>query len=168
MKRPMFLLPVLFAILSSCTKGELVNNTSNENPVAGESTVNKAVLLELVNNARKTGCQCGDTYYPAAPAITWNDLLEAASFAHANDMFKNKYFGHTSPDGSNAGVRIIRAGYKWTSYGENIASGHKNETEVVKGWIASPGHCKNIMNKSYKEMGVARVGNIWTLEFGSR
>lgn len=59
MKRPMFLLPVLFAILSSCTKGELVNNTSNENPVAVESTVNKAVLLELVNNARKQVASVG-------------------------------------------------------------------------------------------------------------
>ncbi|MGZ8537808.1 MAG: CAP domain-containing protein [Flavisolibacter sp.] len=168
MKRTMFLLPILFAILSSCTKGELVNDTPFEDHVTVESTVNKTVLLELVNNVRKTGCQCGDTYYPAAPAITWNNLLEAAAYAHANDMFQNKYFSHTAPDGSNAGVRIDRAGYKWTSYGENIASGHKNETEVVKGWIASPGHCKNIMNKSYKEMGVARVGNIWTQEFGSR
>ena len=164
----MFLIPVLFAILSSCTKGELVKDSPAENPVSVESTVNKTVLLELVNNVRKTGCQCGDTYYPAAPAIAWNNLLEVASLAHATDMFQNKYFAHTAPDGSNAGIRIERAGYKWTSYGENIASGHKNETEVVNGWIASPGHCKNIMNKSYKEMGVARVGNIWTQEFGSR
>ena len=167
MNRPMFLLPILFAILSSCTKGEIVNNSQNENSTV-QSTVNKTVLMELVNNVRKTGCQCGDTYYPAAPVITWNTLLENASYTHSNDMFQNKYFSHISPDGANAGVRMERAGYKWTSYGENIASGHKNETEVVKGWLASPGHCKNIMSKNYKEIGVARSGNIWVMDFGAR
>ena len=54
------------------------------------------------------------------------------------------------------------------AYGENIATGYRTEKEVVKGWIASPGHCKNIMSKLYKEMGVARYGNYWTQEFGAQ
>ena len=54
------------------------------------------------------------------------------------------------------------------AYGENIATGYTSEREVVDAWIKSPGHCKNIMNKAYKEMGVARVGNYWTQEMASK
>jgi len=53
-------------------------------------------------------------------------------------------------------------------YGENIGMGYKNEKEMVEGWLKSPGHCKNIMNKGYKEMGVAKVGSYWTQTFGAR
>lgn len=167
MKLTMFLLPVLFATLISCTKSELSSGTS-EGSGAGAASVNKTVLLDLVNEARKKGCQCGDTYYNPAPPLTWNDKLEAAALAHTKDMFQNNYFSHTAPDGSNAGVRIEKAGYAWKAYGENIAYGHKNEQDVVKGWLQSPGHCKNIMSRYYKEMGVARTGSYWAQEFGAK
>jgi len=83
-------------------------------------------------------------------------------------MFQNKYFSHTSQDGANGGSRIVAAGYKWTHYGENIAFGYGSEQSVVAGWISSLGHCTNIMNKSFKEMGVARAGDYWTQDFGAR
>ena len=71
-------------------------------------------------------------------------------------------------DGSNGGVRIERAGYDWATFGENIAMGYRTEKDVVADWLQSPGHCKNIMNRNFKEMGVARVGNYWTQEFGAK
>jgi uncharacterized protein YkwD len=122
----------------------------------------------LVNEARAKGCQCGDTWYPAAKPLSWNDLLEAAALRHARDMNQNKFFSHTGKDGSDAGGRITETGYRWTFYGENIAFGHRTEEEVVRGWISSPGHCKNLMNPNYKEMGIARSGNYWTQDFGTR
>jgi len=168
MKSTMFLLPIFLAVLTSCTKAELSNDVAIENNTTVSSTVNKTLLLDLVNSVRKSGCQCGDTYYGPASAVTWNNQLERAAIDHANDMYQNNYFSHTAADGSNGGVRIERAGYYWSTYGENIASGHKNEQEVVAGWLSSPGHCKNIMNKTYKEMGVARAGNIWTQELATK
>ncbi|MGN6399102.1 MAG: CAP domain-containing protein [Flavisolibacter sp.] len=135
---------------------------------AASESLDKIGILKLVNAARKKGCQCGDTYYYPAPALTWNEQLEQAAFAHSKDMFSKKYFSHTAPDGSRAGDRIEKAGYHWLMYGENIGLGYKNEKEVVEGWLKSPGHCKNIMNKDYKEMGVARAGNYWTQEFGTK
>jgi uncharacterized protein YkwD len=39
---------------------------------------------------------------------------------------------------------------------------------VVDNWLKSPGHCKNIMNKAFKEVGVGRVGDYWTQNFGAR
>ena len=160
----MFILPFIFVLITSCTK--------DSTPVAANnsvsSTVNKTVLLQLVNDARKKGCNCGNTYYAPAPALTWNDQLEKAAYNHSNDMFRNKYFSHTGSDGSGSGERIDDAGYSWRYYGENIAQGYPAEKEVVSGWLSSPGHCSNIMSKDYKEMGVAKVGDYWTQDFGSR
>lgn len=164
MKSIMFFLPFIFAVITSCTKESAP--ATNTDPVP--STVNKTVLLQLVNDARKKGCNCGDTYYAPAPAVTWNDQLERAAYNHSNDMYQKKYFSHTGSDGSGSGERISSAGYTWKFYGENIAAGYLNEKEVVAGWLSSPGHCANIMNKNYKEMGVAKVGDYWTQEFGSR
>lgn len=157
-------------IISACAKEEAVNavDTPTSTHATLPTSVNKSVLLQLVNEVRKKGCKCGDTYYGPAPAVKWNDQLAAAATSHSENMYKNKFFAHVAPDGSNGGVRIKRVGYTWMAFGENIAVGYRTEKEVVKGWIESPGHCKNIMSKLYKEMGVGRYGNYWTQEFGRR
>lgn len=130
--------------------------------------INKILLLQLVNEVRKKGCRCGDVYYSPAPAVSWNNQLEQASLAHSNDMYANNYFSHASKDGSKAAERISEVGYNWRTYGENIAFGYRNEREVMEGWIKSPGHCRNIMNKAYKEMGVSRSGDYWTQVFATK
>ena len=55
---------------------------------------------------------------------------------------------------------------KW----HRMDSDKMNESEegTVKAWIESPGHCRNIMNSNYTEIGVARVGDYWTLVLGTR
>lgn len=140
----------------------------NEKGDASLTSVNKTLLLQLVNGVRKTGCKCGDTWYAPAPALTWNAQLEKAAQAHSRDMSRNNYFSHTGQDGSTAGSRMQDAGYQWRNYGENIAAGWTTEQEVITGWLHSTGHCKNIMNKDFREMGVARTGNLWTQDFGTR
>lgn len=154
----------LLLIFSACTK----SSEATEPIPASNSSVNKTLMLQLVNEVRKKGCQCGDTYYPAAPAVTWNEVLEKAANAHSKDMYQNKYFSHTSPAGTNAGTRIDAAGYKWKTYGENIAMGYSNERTVVDGWLSSPGHCKNIMGAAFKEMGVANINGYWTQVFATK
>ncbi len=170
--KPTIIIHGLFAVmmLISCQKSELAieENKMPTGPSATTGSVNKSLMVQLVNDIRKKGCQCGDTYYYPVPSIAWSNQLEAAAFTHSADMFENDFFSHTAPDGSNGGIRIQKAGYSWNTYGENIASGYKSESEVVKGWLESAGHCKNIMNKNFKEMGVARVGNYWTQEFGAK
>jgi uncharacterized protein YkwD len=134
----------------------------------GDPVPNKAIVLSLVNEARRKGCQCGDTwYYPAAPLVL-NARLDKAALAHSQDMQKKKYFSHVSPDGRKAGKRIQTQGYNWRAYGENIAHGYRSEKQVVEGWLSSPGHCRNIMNPAFKEMGIGRSGTYWTQTFGSR
>jgi uncharacterized protein YkwD len=155
-------IPFLLAMLSACTKGSVPANTVTP------STVNKTVLLQLVNDARKKGCQCGTTWYPSAPAVNWNDQLEKAAYQHSKDMSVNNYFSHDGKDGSDPGERMTKAGYNWKTYGENIGIGYNTEQEVVSNWLKSPGHCKNIMSASYKEIGAGKVGKYWTMNVGSR
>ena len=135
---------------------------------AGYKALNKTLLLQLVNETRKKGRQCGGTWFAAAPALSWNSQLEQAALVHSSDMYANGYFSHAAKDGSRAGDRIDGTGYHWRTYGENIAFGYRSEREVVKGWLQSPGHCKNIMSASFKEMGVARVGDYWTQVFATK
>lgn len=137
------------------------NTTSNPQPIN-----QKATLLKLVNDARKVARNCGDTYMKAVGEVTWNDKLEQSAISHSQDMNTNNFFSHTGSDGSSAGDRIKKMGYNWQTYGENIAMGQTTEQEVINGWLNSPGHCKNIMNGNFKEMGIAKKGSYWTQVFG--
>jgi uncharacterized protein YkwD len=125
-------------------------------------------LLTEVNAIRQKGCRCGNKNYPAAPALTWNNRLELASNNHAVDMNTNRYFKHNSRNGDGFAERISAAGYNWSRVGENIANGQRSVSEVVTAWRKSPSHCKNMMKAEYKEMGVARSGNYWVQDFGTR
>lgn len=165
MKFRLLLLPLAILLFS------FSSFPANKDPIPKKIipvSLNKKLMLQLVNEVRRKGCQCGDTYYYPVAALEWNDKLEAAALSHSVDMYKKNYFSHAAPDGSRAGLRIEKAGYPWTAYGENIGSGYRHEQEVVDGWLKSPGHCKNIMNKMYREMGVGRVGSLWTQAFAAR
>jgi len=133
----------------------------------------KREFLKQINHVRETGCTCGTTPMPPAPPLVWNDDLEKAAQGHAWDMSNNNYFSHTSKDGRSMEDRIVFAGYIFKGFksfaiGENIAFGQNNITEVMDGWLKSPGHCKNLLNPQFKEIGVAENHNYWVQDFGGR
>jgi len=110
---------------------------------------------------------------PPAPPLVWNDNLEIAAAGHAQDMFNRSYFSHTSKDGRSMQDRIVMAGYIFKGYrsfmvGENIAEGQMSIAQVMQGWIKSEGHCKNLMNPGFKEIGVAENNHYWVQDFGGR
>ncbi|MCT4601279.1 MAG: CAP domain-containing protein [Marinifilum sp.] len=130
--------------------------------------IDSQLLIDLVNEVRASGTTCGSTYYPPVDAVSWNDKLEQAALNHSKDMYENDYFSHKSPEGSTLTKRLQKVEYSYSTAGENIARGYTSEQQVMNGWLNSQGHCANIMNASFKEMGVARVGNYWTQNFGSQ
>ena len=133
------------------------------------STVNTSLLLQLVNSYRTAGYNCGYYgYFGSTDPVTWDNTLEAVAYDHSLDMSTNYFFSHTGSNGSSPGDRLTQHGYIWTTYGENIARGYRTEKAVIDGWIANPGHCANIMNPLFKEMGIAMIGNYWTLDLGAR
>ena len=147
-------------------------------PVNGdcEPTAGQQLMLKLVNEARAQDRFCGEDFYPATSPLVWNCQLEQAAIAHNNDMVQNNFFDHTGSDGLHAGDRIEAAGYYWRSYGENLAAGFDNEVGVINGLLESPGHCRNIMDPSFKEFGSTRATEVegneyrsyWTHEYASR
>lgn len=134
-----------------------------------------ARVLALTNAARAQGQTCGTTAFPAVGALTYNAQLEQAAQGHAADMAAKSYFSHTSQDGRDFSQRITASGYKWYTIGENIAAGQTTPETVVAGWLRSEGHCRNIMNASFKELGVGYAANAsssyrtyWVQDFGAR
>ncbi|MET9245677.1 CAP domain-containing protein [Nonomuraea sp. NPDC003709] len=98
--------------------------------------------------------------------------LRRAAFGHSADMAKNDYFDHDSQDGRDMVDRIRATGFTGSTLAENIAMGQRSAAEVVKGWMNSDGHRKNIMNCSYTLIGVGAAkdaqGQIyWTQDFAA-
>jgi len=119
-------------------------------------------VTALVNQERaKAGC---------GPVRT-DERLRTAARGHSADMAANNYFSHTGRDGSSPGDRARRAGYtQWI--GENIAYGYRTPTDVMRGWMDSSGHRRNILNCSARAIGVGLAYNprgtpYWTQMFGA-
>lgn len=131
-------------------------------------------VLELVNRARSRARVCGNRTFAASGRLRLSATLIGISHAHAEDMAQHSYFSHVGRDGSAPADRATRAGYRWRSVGENIASGQTTPEAVVKGWLVSPPHCANLMAPQYTEMGVAysvnrasEAGIYWVQSFGT-
>ncbi|MDH6129906.1 sigma-70 family RNA polymerase sigma factor [Kitasatospora sp. GP82] len=119
-------------------------------------------VIDLVNTERATaGC---------AP-VRDNAKLRAAAQGQSDDMAARNFFDHTNPDGAGPQARIEAAGYRWSTWGENIARGQSDAAAVMDTWMHSPGHRANILNCAFTELGVGvhqgSGGPWWTQDFGA-
>ena len=113
-----------------------------------------ATMFALVNEARSQRQQCGAKSMPPVPPVAYNaDIAEAAQ-AHAEDMAAKNYFEHTSLDGRSFVDRIEATAYAGDPAGENIASGFPTPEDTMRGWLKSPGHCTNLMDPDFDDMGL--------------
>jgi uncharacterized protein YkwD len=110
-------------------------------------------MLAQVNAVRAAGRSCGGTWYPPVHGLSLSGALNTVATAHAVDMAVHGYFDHTGLDGSDAGTRMERAGYRWSAWGENIAAGQSTAGAAVQGWFDSPGHCVNFMSGDFTNVG---------------
>jgi uncharacterized protein YkwD len=83
------------------------------------------------------------------PALQASPLLNHSAQDWTNAMVSTAQFTH----GTNFAGRISAAGYVWRSAGENIATGYSTPRTVVRAWMASAGHCQNILNPTYRNVG---------------
>ena len=86
-----------------------------------------------------------------------NTKLAGVAERKAEDLRDKNYFAHNSPTYGSPFDMMKQFGITYTSAGENIAKGQKTPTEVMNGWMNSPGHKANIMNANYTEIGVGYV-----------
>ena len=130
--------------------------------------------LGLVNDARQAGATCGSTVYPPGGAsLSWNRNLGKAAENHSEDMQAAGQLTHITPagaihypPGTTFSQRAKQEGYQGSPVGENAAYGFSSATAVVGAWLASPGHCRNMMNPNADEIGIGRAGSYWTEVFG--
>lgn len=131
-------------------------------------------MLVAVNEARAEARQCGGSNRPAVPPLTYRCELDAAAQGHSDDMAANDLISHDSSDGATLGMRVDATGYDWSAVGENVAGGQSTVPAVMQGWLASSGHCSNLMSGSFTEFGQARTtvqpstyGVYWTQNFAA-
>jgi uncharacterized protein YkwD len=124
-------------------------------PPSSASPSLAARALELVNNVRARGTRCGERSFGPAPPVRLSGTLNDVALGHAADMARHDYFEHDDLSGHTPADRVRAVGYQEKLVGENIAYGPESADEVVKGWLDSPGHCENIMDPRFAEMGIA-------------
>ncbi|MGM1063772.1 CAP domain-containing protein [Saccharothrix sp. Mg75] len=127
--------------------------TTTEAPVSPQAEV-----VALVNDARElAGCE----------PLTVDERVTAAARDHTSDMADRDYFSHTTPEGVDFAQRMRSAGYP-NPGGENIAKGQRSAEQVMKAWMNSDGHRRNILNCGFTTIGVGldTRGWYWTQNFG--
>jgi uncharacterized protein YkwD len=105
------------------------------------------------------------------PRLHASRRLNRSAQGWTNRMVRSDIFSH----GVNFAARISAVGFHWSMVGENIASGFATPAAVVRAWMASAGHCENILSPSFAAVGTGVSGRsipgsggagAWTQDFG--
>lgn len=115
------------------------------------------------------------------PRLCIHPKLQRAARQHARDMLQRDYFSHTTKgSGDTLADRIREQNYRYRTIGENIAWGSGTKgmpANIHQNWMQSPGHRKNILNGSFRQVGIGMaLGNfkgysksrMYVADFGTR
>lgn len=158
----LLLLTVVSLIFAACGK----DDNTGFFPDA-PANPDKTKLVDLVNQFRSSGQNCGGSNQAASVPVTWNDTLAIVAQKHSEDMNKNNKLNHIGSNGSLVDERISAEGYVFSYYAENLLKGGATEEEAMKAWKESPTHCKNLMDSRIKQIGVGTAGPYWTMVLAS-
>ena len=166
---------------------QMSTSSTGEFNIPSISEAQKAEYLDAINTIRAQPQNCGtEGYFPAVHALSWSDALYNAAYEHNYDLANSGTFSHTGSGtiyditaqnlGLNRGSyfyeRIANYNYNGSTSGENIAAGQSTLNEVMSGWMASDGHCANIMSSNFREIGMALLVHnsgyryYWAQNFG--
>lgn len=134
--------------------GQVINIPSLDTSV----TSYEKEVVRLVNEIRREN---------GLNPLTEDWELSRVARYKSQDMLDNKYFSHTSPVYGSPFTMMKNFGLSYRSAAENIAKGQSTPEAVVNAWMNSSGHRANILNASYKKIGVGYVknGHYWTQMF---
>jgi uncharacterized protein YkwD len=181
MRRLRFLLPAFASTVALATTGFAAAPASaatcagaNLTPSTAHAAQIRAATLCLLNRQRaRHGLR----------RLRAQRSLSHAATKYARLMVAKHFFDHVSPAGSTMASRIERTRYlhhtrAW-SLGENLAWGAgmaSTPAQIVNAWMHSPPHRRNILDPSFREIGVGvalgsptgRAGATYVNEFGRR
>ncbi len=131
-------------------------NSGNNNTAKPEtSTGNYAEqMLALVNQSRSEH---------GASSLTLDSKLCDAANKRAQEIATK--FSHTRPDGRDCFTVLDEFGISCYGCGENIAAGSSDANSIFNMWMNSSGHRANILNSSYRYIGIGKYGNYWVQLF---
>jgi uncharacterized protein YkwD len=172
-RRGIVLLPlaalVALALTPASAAGARAACPGGDNASAAAAAQEKTMLC-LVNQARE---QRGLDPFTAPPS------LARAAGRKSADILRCDEFSHEAC-GREFTYWIERSGYQGCRMGENIAYGGGSSAtprSVFRMWMNSTGHRRNILSRSFEEIGIGlQVGeldgnggaHVWTQQFGSR
>lgn len=132
-----------------------------ETPVPAASTPEQRVahaLADIINVERARR---------GLPEYEWHELVATAATAHSEEMAANRFMRHRGNDGSNAGIRLRRAGFDWSNWGENIGAGQIEPGSLFTAWFNSNSHRPQLLGDfRHIGIGVAAAGDgtlYWTM-----
>jgi uncharacterized protein YkwD len=143
-QRQLLSIATVICVIGVCSLPAHSMGPAKTRPASASAVANEVVDL---TNVERTGH--GRTALRTSPR-----LMRAAQI-HAEQMARASQLAHVLPGAAypRTDDRLAAADYRWQAYGENVALGQLNATEVLKSWMHSPGHRTNILNRDFTEMG---------------
>jgi uncharacterized protein YkwD len=103
-----------------------------------------------------------------------NSALRGVAQRYSRLMVLLHFFDHVAPSGSTFVQRIQQStylhGYSGWALGENLAwggGGLSTPRQIVRAWMNSPEHKANILNGSYRDIGVGIASGVPVLGGGA-
>jgi uncharacterized protein YkwD len=140
---------------------------STIHPVAADPIAGPEILVAEV--VAMTNAERADR---GLSALIENPLLDLAAQIYAGVLAEGACFAHDCGEVPDLADRLDAVGYHWQRLGENLAAGQPTSAEAVRDWMDSPGHRVNLLDSSFREIGVAAVrgaspyGVYWVQLFG--
>jgi uncharacterized protein YkwD len=131
-------------------RGSVIVSRDAASPSSRTAPTHANVILAAMNRERAA--------HGLGP-LRLNERLTLAAGDRVGDMLAKRYFAHVSPDGVQPFTWVDQRGYRYRIIGENLAVGYRG-TAVVDGWMRSPGHRENILQKSFDEVGIAITDSV--------
>jgi uncharacterized protein YkwD len=160
------------AILAGCASAQAVRDHTSLRTNGQVSPVQKREAGDDLASLRAKVIDAHNRLRAEAklPPLTVNAKLQAAAEAHAKDMADRGEMTHKGSDGSMIADRVKAQRYRYFRVGENIAYGRFTTARLMKGWMESPPHKRNILG-SFSQIGVACAiaedgKRYWCVTFG--
>jgi len=136
----------------------------NKNDDFNPEEFDKQVILDLVNQKRTEGCNCGTTPFPPVGEVVWNDTLEYVAKNYSIKMKNNDFIDYTMTDAEyDITNDLTNWNYNYTSFEVNVAKNYIMETNLINYWFEHRLFCERMMNADAKEIGVALSGQYATI-----
>lgn len=104
------------------------------------------IVIEHINKSRTE---------EGAAVLSEDDLLMKAADVKSQDMMSYNYFDYVGPDRKEWWAPITETGYAYNKADIAISQGYNFVTEVMDNWFKNEGIKKNLLDNTYKDIGVS-------------